>query len=66
MTTLTYCLNDAFDVAEYRKPSEVLKELGIVWKTWESQPIADQIKLSGCENVPEKLPPFIVRRTLDA
>ncbi len=62
MTTLIYFLNDAFDVAETRKPTDVLKELGITWKVWEPQSIVDQVKLSGCENVPDKLPPFIYRK----
>jgi hypothetical protein len=34
---------------------------GMTWE-WEAQPIADQIKLTKCTNVPEELPPWLERR----
>lgn len=38
-----------------------LAKLGIRWAMWEAQPIADQIKITGCTNVPKELPPWIRR-----
>jgi hypothetical protein len=34
---------------------------GMRWERWEGQPIADQIKLHGCTNVPDDLPPWVRR-----
>ena len=34
---------------------------GMTWK-WETQPLADQVKLKNCTNVPAVLPPWVERR----
>lgn len=62
MTILFYDLNEAHDRGERRHPADVLKELGITYTEYEGQPIADQIKLHGCTNVPDTLPPWIEGR----
>jgi len=36
---------------------------GLKWQRWEAQPIADQVKLHGCTNVPPVLPPWLERRS---
>ena len=56
---LIYWLIGAYEENEMRHPSIVLKELGISYKEYIGQPIADQIQLFGCSNVPDKLPPYI-------
>lgn len=33
--------------------------LGIKWREWDPQPMADQIRLRGCEGVPVDLPDWI-------
>jgi hypothetical protein len=38
-----------------------LSALGITYARWEPQPIADQIKLHGCTNVPDDLPNWLRR-----
>ena len=38
-----------------------LAGLEIRWEIWEAQPMADQIKLSGCTNVPTELPAWLRR-----
>ncbi len=59
MTTLFFDLNTAIENGELRRPHDVVKALGIAYERWEPQPIADQIKLHGCTNVPAELPSFI-------
>ena len=57
---LRYNLMDAhmlYDNTE--RPSKVIERLGIKYERWEPHPIADQIILRGCSNVPEKLPDWI-------
>lgn len=41
------------------RPSDVIDRLGIKYKRWESHPIADQIILRDCSDVPEDLPEWI-------
>lgn len=39
-----------------------LERSGIAYAGWEGQPTADQIKLTGCTNLPAELPAWIRRR----
>lgn len=41
------------------RPSDVIDRLGIKYKRWESHPIADQIILRDCSDVPDSLPEWI-------
>ena len=38
--------------------TEVAK-MGLKWEGWEPQPQADQIKMTGCTNVPKELPKWL-------
>lgn len=43
----------------------ILQDIGVTYEIWESQPIADQIKLSGCHGVPKELPSWIRRQEIE-
>ncbi len=42
-----------------RKPSKVLRDLGIIFIQAEPQIIADQWKFHNCTNIPDELPSFV-------
>ena len=56
---LIYWLVGASLEGEDRHPAIVLNELGIEYEEYVGQPIADQIQLFGCTNVPDVLPDYI-------
>ncbi len=57
---IRYSLMDAHMVhGNTERPSAVIDRLGIEYDKWEPHPIADQIILKGCTNVPSELPPWI-------
>lgn len=58
---LRYNLMDANYSGNFERPAKVIENLGITFDKWESHPIADQIWIKGCENVPDNLPSFITR-----
>lgn len=61
MEKLIYDLYGADLAGEKRNPASVLTQLGISWRRWEAQPIADQIMILDCSGVPAELPTFIRR-----
>ena len=57
---LRYSLIDAhMGHGNTERPSEVIDRLGIKYEKWESHPVADQIILRDCSDVPDVLPPWI-------
>jgi hypothetical protein len=46
---------------DWRDQITALAADGLTWERWEGQPIADQIKLHGCNGVPPDLPNWMRR-----
>ena len=59
---LRYSLLTAhYEYNNTERPSEVIDRLGIKYGRWESHPIADQIILRDCSEVPDTLPGWITK-----
>lgn len=60
MTDIRYNLMDAHMLHNNtERPSKVIERLGIKYERWESHPIADQIILRDCSDIPENLPAWV-------
>lgn len=56
---------DMYYVERSSQALHILKDMGMEWDGVECQPMADQIKLSNCINIPDELPEWARRSKHD-
>ena len=56
---------DLFSYNDNRHPMDYMKDFGIKWQGQTPQSMADEFWFWNCENIPDKLPPWVFELKLD-